>query len=85
MMPIGLEHRFRKGRLGQHSTEMQSQRAHLLQPAPLSCAQLGRTFLQEDQTVSAGRDALRQLAANYLAFIQLASVRLWLRVNESTP
>ncbi len=26
-----------------------------------------------------------ELAANYLAFIQPASVRLWLRVNESTP
>ena len=26
-----------------------------------------------------------QLAANYLAFIQLASIRLWLRVNESAP
>ncbi len=26
-----------------------------------------------------------KLASNYLAFIQLASVRLWLRVNESTP
>lgn len=25
-----------------------------------------------------------RLAANYLAFIQLASIRLWLRVNEST-
>ena len=25
-----------------------------------------------------------KLAANYLAFIQLASVRLWLRINEST-
>jgi len=25
-----------------------------------------------------------KLAANYLAFIQLASIRLWLRVNEST-
>jgi transposase len=24
-------------------------------------------------------------AANYLAFIQLASIRLWLRANESTP
>jgi transposase len=24
-----------------------------------------------------------KLAANYLAFIQLASIRLWLRVNES--
>ncbi len=26
-----------------------------------------------------------QLAANYLAFVQLASIRLWLRANESTP
>jgi transposase len=25
-----------------------------------------------------------RLAANYLAFIQLACIRLWLRVNEST-
>jgi transposase len=26
-----------------------------------------------------------KLAANYPAFIQLASIRLWLRVDESTP
>jgi transposase len=26
-----------------------------------------------------------KLAANYLAFVQLASIRLWLRVNDSTP
>jgi transposase len=26
-----------------------------------------------------------KLAANYLPFIQLASIRLWLRVNESAP
>jgi transposase len=26
-----------------------------------------------------------KLAANYLAFVQLASIRLWLRVNEYTP
>ncbi|PPQ14419.1 hypothetical protein CV770_36945 [Bradyrhizobium sp. AC87j1] len=24
-----------------------------------------------------------RLAANYLAFVQLASIRLWLRLNES--
>ena len=27
---------------------------------------------------------VRVLAANYLAFVQLASIRLWLRANEST-
>ena len=26
-----------------------------------------------------------KLASNYLVFIQVASMRLWLRVNESTP
>jgi transposase len=26
-----------------------------------------------------------KLAANYLAFIKRASIRIWLRVNESTP
>jgi len=26
-----------------------------------------------------------KLAANYLAFVQLAYIRLWLRVSESTP
>jgi transposase len=26
-----------------------------------------------------------RLAANYLAFVQLASIRLWLRLNESAP
>jgi transposase len=26
-----------------------------------------------------------KLAANYLAFVQLASIRLWLRISESTP
>jgi len=29
--------------------------------------------------------AYDKLAANYLAFVQLASIRLWLRANESTP
>jgi hypothetical protein len=27
----------------------------------------------------------RSLAANYPAFIKLASIRIWLRANESTP
>lgn len=26
-----------------------------------------------------------KLATNYLAFVQLASIKLWLRANESTP
>jgi transposase len=26
-----------------------------------------------------------KLPANYLAFVKLASIRIWLRANESTP
>jgi hypothetical protein len=32
-----------------------------------------------------GQRRYDKLAANYLAFIQLASIRLWLRVNDSRP
>ena len=31
-----------------------------------------------------GNGMLNKLAANYLAFVRLASIRLWLRVNEFT-
>jgi transposase len=44
----------------------------------------GRTVLQQDQALSSDCNALRQARANYLAFVQLASIRLWLRFNEST-
>src|SRR5262245_48932211 len=33
----------------------------------------------------ARRDPIRQLAANYLAFVKLACIRLWLRVYEQSP
>jgi hypothetical protein len=49
-----------RGRLGQHSTEMQSHRADLLQPVPLSCPQLGRAVLQQDQTTLVRSNTLRQ-------------------------
>jgi hypothetical protein len=35
--------------------------------------------------VPSGLTRYDKLAANYLAFIQLASIRLWLRVNDSRP
>lgn len=33
--------------------------------------------------MSSGGEAVHRLAANYLAFVQLASIRLWLRLYES--
>jgi transposase len=41
-------------------------------------------ILQRDQAVSGVATRYDKLAANYLAFIQLASIRLWLRVYEFT-
>ena len=40
--------------------------------------------LQQDRAISARGNRYDKLAANYLAFVQLASIRRWLRVNEST-
>lgn len=34
--------------------------------------------------MSSGGDRYDKLAANYLAFVRLASIRLWLGANEST-
>jgi hypothetical protein len=45
-------------------------------------AQLDRTVLQQDQAVPSRPD---KLAASYLAFVELESIRIWLRANESTP
>lgn len=62
-----------------------TQRPNLLQPVSVSRAQPDRTVLQQDQAMSARRDRDMTIAANYLAFVKLASIRIWLRANESTP
>jgi transposase len=49
----------------------------------LPCSQPGRAVLQQDQAMSSCGDTLRQACRHYLAFVQLASIRLWLRLNES--
>jgi hypothetical protein len=54
-----------------------------LKPASVSRAQLDRTALQRDQAMSAGGDPIRQ--ANYLAFIKLGAIRIWLHANEFAP
>ena len=46
--------------MGQHSAEMQSPAAHLLQSLPLSCAQPRREVLQQDQALPTHRNSLRQ-------------------------
>lgn len=46
--------------VGQHPAKKQSQRSDLLQPVSLPRPQPGRALLQQDQTMSSRRNALRQ-------------------------
>jgi transposase len=75
-----------KGGVGQHPPEKQSQRSDLLQPVPLSRSQPGRTFFNRIKQCRRVATRYDRLAGNYLAFVQLASIRLWLAARyESTP
>jgi transposase len=47
--------------------------------------ELNRTVLQPDQQCRRVATRYDKLAANYLAFVKLASIRIWLRAYESTP
>jgi hypothetical protein len=40
---------------------------------------------KQNYTIGIGRDGPFSLAANYLAFTSLASIRLWLRVSVPAP
>src|SRR6266487_2534611 len=44
-----------------------------------------RGYRDAEPRIGAARSSVDKLAANYLAFLQLAPITLWLRVNESTP
>jgi transposase len=70
--------------MGEHSAETKSQRPDLLQPVSVSRAQFDRTVLQQDQAMRRAATRYDKLAANYLAFVKVASIRIWLRANEST-
>jgi len=70
--------------MGQYPTTVQSQRTDLLQPASLPRPQLGQALFNKIKHRRRVATRYDKLAANYLAFVQLASIRLWLRVNEST-
>jgi hypothetical protein len=71
--------------MGEHSAETKPQRSDLLQALSLSHTQRDRTVLQQDQECRRVATRYDKLAANYLAFVKLASIRIWLRANESTP
>jgi len=56
----------------------------MLQSVSLPRSELGRErFFNKIKHCRRVATRYDKLAANYLAFVQLASIRLWLRVNES--
>ncbi len=71
--------------MGKHPTETKSDRADLLQRLPLPSTQFGRAFFNKIKQCRRIATRYDKLAANYLAFVKLASIRLWLRAYESTP
>jgi hypothetical protein len=70
--------------LGQRSAQIQSNGADLLPPTPLRARNLVERFFNKIKQCRRVATRYDKLAANYLAFIQLASIRLWLRVYEFT-
>ena len=71
--------------MGQYSAEKQSPRPNLLQPLSLRARNRVERFFNRIKQCRRIATRYDRLAANYLAFVQLASIRLWLRVNESAP
>ena len=69
--------------MGQHPAEKQSQRSDLLQPYLYRARNQVERFFNRINQCRRVTTRYDRLAANYLAFVQLASIRLWLRLNES--
>ena len=71
--------------MGEHSAEAKSQSPVCFGPYPYRAPSLiERSFnkIKQCRRVATRYD---KLAANYLAFIKLASIRIWLRASESMP
>jgi transposase len=69
--------------MGQHSAEKQPQRSDLLQPYLYRARNQVERFFNRIKQCRRVATRYDRLAANYLAFVQLASIRLWLRLYES--
>jgi Transposase DDE domain len=71
--------------MGEHPTEAKSKRPDLLQPILYRARNLIERFFNKIKQCRRVATRCDKLAANYLAFIKLASIRVWLRANESAP
>jgi hypothetical protein len=79
LTPIGSEHLLTSVARGQTFRRNETGRSQFALVATFIAPATGRAVLQKDQAMSAGRNSLRQARGKYLAFIQLASIKLWLR------
>jgi transposase len=66
-------------------TQTQTQRPYLLQPYLYRARNLIDRFFNKIKQCLRVVTRYDKLAANYLAFIKLASIRIWLLANEPTP
>src|SRR6516162_6120562 len=82
--PISLESLNNATGLGEHPTEKKSDRDAMFSPHLYRARNLVERFLNKIKHCRRVATRYDKLAANYLAFVQLASIRLWLRANEST-
>jgi transposase len=76
---------FARRGMGKHSAEAESQRPDLLQPYLYRARNLVERFFNKIKQCRRVATRYDKLAANYMAFVQLASIRIWLRANESRP
>jgi transposase len=70
--------------LGEHSAETKSDPI-CFSPYLYRARNLIERFFNKIKQCRRVATRYDKLAANYLAFIKLASIRIWLRANESTP
>jgi transposase len=74
--------RGREARMGQHPATVQSGRTDLLRSVSLRARNLVERFFNKIKHCRRAATRHDKLAANYLAFVQFASIRLWLCVKE---
>ena len=71
--------------VGQHPTEAEPQEPICFSPYLYRARNLVERFFNKIKQCRRIATRYDRLAANYLAFIKLASIRNWLRVYESAP
>src|SRR5437868_15084599 len=69
--------------MGEHSAETNSQRPDLLSPYLYCARNLIERFFNKIKQCRRAAARVDKRAANYLAFVKLVSIRIWLRANES--